>query len=110
MSAEALAKADRQPPRSKPSRSSMRASATRSASAASAPTALTSSKYLRERAAGQFAARRDRQRRRDPDVDAAAIWLPPADIAHAMKRNPDGSPASPLGMAAAFLIEAAADV
>jgi hypothetical protein len=31
---------------------------------------------------------------------------PPADIAHAMKRNPDGSPASPLGRAAAFLIEA----
>jgi hypothetical protein len=30
---------------------------------------------------------------------------PPADIAHAMKRNPDGSPASPLGRAAAFLIE-----
>ncbi|KRR25935.1 hypothetical protein [Bradyrhizobium retamae] len=30
---------------------------------------------------------------------------PPHDIAHAMKRNPDGSPASPLGRAAAFLIE-----
>jgi hypothetical protein len=30
---------------------------------------------------------------------------PPADIAHSMKRNPDGSPASPLGRAAAFLIE-----
>jgi hypothetical protein len=30
---------------------------------------------------------------------------PPADIAHAMKRNPDGTPASPLGRAAAFLIE-----
>ncbi|MBR1150112.1 hypothetical protein [Bradyrhizobium sp. JYMT SZCCT0428] len=30
---------------------------------------------------------------------------PPVDIAHAMKRNPDGSPASPLGRAAAFLIE-----
>lgn len=30
---------------------------------------------------------------------------PPEDIAHAMKRNPDGSPASPLGRAAAFLIE-----
>ena len=30
---------------------------------------------------------------------------PPTDIAHAMKRNPDGSPASPLGRAAAFLIE-----
>lgn len=30
---------------------------------------------------------------------------PPQDIAHAMKRNPDGSPASPLGRAAAFLIE-----
>lgn len=30
---------------------------------------------------------------------------PPSDIAHAMKRNPDGSPASPLGRAAAFLIE-----
>jgi hypothetical protein len=27
---------------------------------------------------------------------------PPSDIAHAMKRNPDGSPASPLGRAAAF--------
>jgi hypothetical protein len=26
-------------------------------------------------------------------------------IAHAMKRNPDGSPASPLGRAAAYLIE-----
>jgi hypothetical protein len=34
---------------------------------------------------------------------------PPADIAHAMKRNPDGSPASPLGRAAAFLIEASPD-
>lgn len=30
---------------------------------------------------------------------------PPVDIAHAMKRNPDGSPASPLGRAASFLIE-----
>jgi len=30
---------------------------------------------------------------------------PPADIAHAMKRNRDGSPASPIGRAAAFLIE-----
>jgi len=30
---------------------------------------------------------------------------PPDDIAHSMKRNPDGSPASPLGRAAAFLIE-----
>jgi hypothetical protein len=30
---------------------------------------------------------------------------PPSDIAHAMKRNPGGSPASPLGRAAAFLIE-----
>jgi hypothetical protein len=30
---------------------------------------------------------------------------PPHDIAHAMKRNPDGTPASPLGRAAAFLIE-----
>jgi len=30
---------------------------------------------------------------------------PPHDIAHSMKRNPDGSPASPLGRAAAFLIE-----
>lgn len=30
---------------------------------------------------------------------------PPADIHHAMKRNPDGSPASPLGRAAAYLIE-----
>lgn len=30
---------------------------------------------------------------------------PPSDIAHAMKHNPDGSPASPLGRAAAFLIE-----
>lgn len=30
---------------------------------------------------------------------------PPADIFHAMKRNPDGSPASPLGRAAAFLVE-----
>ena len=30
---------------------------------------------------------------------------PAHDIAHAMKRNPDGSPASPLGRAAAFLIE-----
>ncbi|EJN11820.1 hypothetical protein PMI42_04834 [Bradyrhizobium sp. YR681] len=26
-------------------------------------------------------------------------------IAHAMKRNPDGSPASPLGRAAAYLVE-----
>lgn len=31
---------------------------------------------------------------------------PPADIARSMKRNPDGSPSSPLGRAAAFLIEA----
>jgi hypothetical protein len=30
---------------------------------------------------------------------------PPADIFHAMKRNPDGSAASPLGRAAAYLIE-----
>jgi hypothetical protein len=30
---------------------------------------------------------------------------PPSDISHAMKRNSDGSPASPLGRAAAFLIE-----
>src|SRR5579872_3750726 len=30
---------------------------------------------------------------------------PPADIHHAMKRNPDGSPASPLGRAAAYLVE-----
>jgi hypothetical protein len=30
---------------------------------------------------------------------------PPADIYHAMKRNPDGSPSSPLGRAAAYLIE-----
>lgn len=30
---------------------------------------------------------------------------PPSDIAHAMKRNPDGSPASPLGRAAAYLVE-----
>lgn len=30
---------------------------------------------------------------------------PGENIAHAMKRNPDGSPASPLGRAAAFLIE-----
>lgn len=30
---------------------------------------------------------------------------PPADIARAMKRNPDGSPSSPLGRAAAFLVE-----
>jgi hypothetical protein len=30
---------------------------------------------------------------------------PPADIHHAMKRNPDGSPASPLGLAAAYLVE-----
>ena len=30
---------------------------------------------------------------------------PPAIIAHAMKRNPDGSPASPLGRAAAYLVE-----
>jgi hypothetical protein len=30
---------------------------------------------------------------------------PPADIHHAMKRNADGSPASPLGRAAAFLVE-----
>jgi hypothetical protein len=35
---------------------------------------------------------------------------PVEEIAKSMKRNPDGSPASPLGMAAAFLIEAAADV
>ena len=32
---------------------------------------------------------------------------PPADIYHAMKRNPDGSPSSPLGRAAAYLIEEA---
>lgn len=30
---------------------------------------------------------------------------PPADIFHAMKRNPDGSMSSPLGRAAAFLVE-----
>jgi hypothetical protein len=30
---------------------------------------------------------------------------PPADIYHAMKRNPDGSMSSPLGRAAAFLVE-----
>lgn len=30
---------------------------------------------------------------------------PPSDIAHAMKRNPDGSLASPLGRAAAYLVE-----
>ncbi|MDX3971133.1 MAG: hypothetical protein QHD01_31695 [Bradyrhizobium sp.] len=30
---------------------------------------------------------------------------PPADIFHAMKRNPDGSPASPLGRAASYLVE-----
>ena len=30
---------------------------------------------------------------------------PPADIFHAMKRNADGSPSSPLGRAAAYLIE-----
>lgn len=30
---------------------------------------------------------------------------PPADIFHAMKRNSDGSPASPLGRAAAYLVE-----
>lgn len=35
---------------------------------------------------------------------------PPQDIAHSMKRNPDGSPASPLGRAAAFLIEEKPDV
>ena len=34
---------------------------------------------------------------------------PARDIAHAMKRNPDGSPASPLGRAAAFLIEGPRD-
>lgn len=34
---------------------------------------------------------------------------PPADIFHAMKRNPDGSPASPLGRAAAYLVEGAQD-
>ena len=32
---------------------------------------------------------------------------PPADIFHAMKRNPDGSPSSPLGRAAAYLVEKA---
>jgi hypothetical protein len=30
---------------------------------------------------------------------------PPADIFHAMKRNPDGTPSSPLGRAAAYLVE-----
>ncbi len=30
---------------------------------------------------------------------------PPAHIFHAMKRNADGSPASPLGRAAAYLVE-----
>src|ERR1700749_752964 len=30
---------------------------------------------------------------------------PPEDIHHAMKRNPDGTPASPLGRAAAYLVE-----
>lgn len=30
---------------------------------------------------------------------------PPADIYHAMKRNPDGSLSSPLGRAAAYLVE-----
>lgn len=34
---------------------------------------------------------------------------PPADIFHAMKRNPDGSAASPLGRAAAYLIEEQCD-
>lgn len=35
---------------------------------------------------------------------------PPADIFHAMKRNPDGSPASPLGRAAAYLVEEKSNV
>jgi hypothetical protein len=30
---------------------------------------------------------------------------PPSDIYHAMKRNPDGSLSSPLGRAAAYLVE-----
>ncbi|TGN90900.1 hypothetical protein EOW77_0003445 [Bradyrhizobium yuanmingense] len=30
---------------------------------------------------------------------------PPEVISHAMKRNPNGSPASPLGVAASYLIE-----
>ena len=30
---------------------------------------------------------------------------PAADIFHAMKRNPDGSPSSPLGRAAAYLVD-----
>lgn len=36
---------------------------------------------------------------------ALQYGCPPADIFHAMKRNPDGSPASPLGRAAAYLVE-----
>lgn len=35
---------------------------------------------------------------------------PPADIFHAMKRNSDGSPASPLGRAAAYLVEEKSNV
>ncbi|MBR0687320.1 hypothetical protein JQ594_15420 [Bradyrhizobium manausense] len=35
---------------------------------------------------------------------------PPADIFHSMKRNPDGSPASPLGRAAAYLVEEKSNV
>lgn len=36
---------------------------------------------------------------------ALQYGCPPADIFHAMKRNPDGSPASPLGVAASYLVE-----
>lgn len=36
---------------------------------------------------------------------ALQYGCPPAVIAHAMKRNADGSPASPLGRAAAYLVE-----
>ena len=40
---------------------------------------------------------------------ALQYGCPPEIIRHAMKRNPDGSPASPLGVAANFLVEQQGD-
>lgn len=41
---------------------------------------------------------------------ALQYGCPPEVIFHAMKRNPDGSPASPLGCAAAYLVEEKSNV
>ncbi|MEY9466316.1 hypothetical protein ABH973_006729 [Bradyrhizobium ottawaense] len=40
---------------------------------------------------------------------ALQYGCPPEVISHAMKRNPNGSPASPLGVAASYLIEKKGD-